>query len=355
VKKKLLHVIDSLGVGGAERLLVGIINDLPEYENHLIILNGPETLLPEINGLHKFTKLTATSFPRIFLQIPRLRKYIRDNKIDIVHSHLFGSNLATRWATPSNIPLINSIHAISSMCSYEIHKYNLYLEKWSYKKRHNIISVSKAVEDDFEKWVGFKGNHTVLYNFIEDKYFATIPKDHFSTNPLRLVAVGNLRLQKNYPYLIEAFKKAPANVSLDIYGEGGMRKELQDEIDAHGLKIRLLGLRDDLEQKLLEYDAFVMSSFYEGQPVSLLESMACGLPPVLADIPVLREVAGEKAIYFDIGNTDDFIKRIQEIQHQKYDLAQLAITSRERVNSFARRSEYMEKLKGLYKKYAPQL
>ena len=348
MKKRILHVIDSLGVGGAEKLLAGMINGLDEYEHHLIILRSPENLRSSITAPYHFLNLNCGSFRQLFSRVSVVKKYIKLHKINLVHSHLYEANLLARLATPRRVRLINSIHAISSQASYKINKMSLYLEKFSYKKRHEIITVSHAVLEDFRQWVGIKGPHTVLYNYIDDKYFELTPRQHFSVPPLKLVAVGNLRWQKNYPYLLQAFKKTAADVHLDIYGEGALRESLQQEIDKHGLNIRLCGIHNNMEQVLPQYDAFVMSSFYEGQPVSLLEAMACGLPAVLADIPVLKEVTGDAAVYFDINDPDSFGKKIQQLLEGKYNLQQMAVAGHQKVNEFAHRQQHLQRLRAIY-------
>lgn len=346
--KKLLHLVDSLAVGGAEKLITGVINNLDDYEHHLMILDEPETLKKSITADYTFSNLHAKTKWELARAVRKIKKYIRENKIDIVHAHLYNAIILSRMATPSNIPLFNTIHAISSLAAYKVNRLTLYIEKLTYRKRHHIVAVSQEVLKDFEKHVGLKGPATVLYNFIDNVFFETTPKTEFSRTGLRLVAVGNLRYQKNYPYLLEAFKKIPAGVSLDIYGEGAMRGELQQEIDRHQLNIRLCGLRDQMQLILPQYDALVMSSFYEGQPLSLLEAMAMGLPAFLADIPVLREVAGDNGIYFDINDPDSLGRQIQQALDGKIDLKRLSLTGRQKVAAFARPEIYFEKLRRLY-------
>ena len=133
--KKLLHVIDSLGVGGAETLLVNVINASDNYEHHLVIINGPEDLRTKLRSDCRFTNLDATGYLGQIKAITRLRSYIRDNAIDIVHSHLYLSNVISRFATPGHIPLFNTIHAISSLASYKVNRLSLFVEKLSYKKK----------------------------------------------------------------------------------------------------------------------------------------------------------------------------------------------------------------------------
>ncbi|HWC54788.1 MAG TPA: glycosyltransferase, partial [Chitinophagaceae bacterium] len=208
--KRILYVIDSLGVGGAERLLQQVIKELsPFYEQHVIVLNKPHTLLSELTGVTKVTILDFAYYKNLFKIKRFIRKYIEENEISIVHSHLFWSNIITRLAVKKDIKVFNTIHAISSDATYKHNRLFLYVEKFTYKKNHHIIGVSKEVLLDFDKWVGLKGLSSVLYNPIEDEFFLSFSKKNLSGSELRLVAVGSLRTQKNYPYLIEAFKKIP--------------------------------------------------------------------------------------------------------------------------------------------------
>ena len=70
----------------------------------------------------------------------------------------------------------------------------------------------------------------------------------FLKRRIRLVAVGNLRKQKNYPYMLQAFRSMPPHVSLDIYGIGPLKEQMQEEIKAHNLNIRLCGLQSNMQR-----------------------------------------------------------------------------------------------------------
>jgi glycosyltransferase involved in cell wall biosynthesis len=254
-------------------------------------------------------------------------------------------------ATPCNIPVINTIHAISSLASYQINRMTLYMEKLTYKKRHHIIAVSNEVLKDFDKWVHLKGASSVLYNFIDDIFFTAAPKTEFSSDKLRLVAVGNLRYQKNYPYILRAFRSMPASVSLDVYGDGALRDELQLDIDKYKLNIRLCGTQNNMHEVISKYDAFLMSSFYEGQPVALLEAMASGLPVFLSDIPVLHEVAKDNAVYFDLNNPHDLVNKIKQALNRNIDLSSLARHAHSRSQAIAGKSAHINKLNEIYEQY----
>ena len=345
--KKLLHVIDTFSIGGAETLVVNMIKSLTDYENHLIILSEPSTLISQLPANCKRTILDFRSYKDVWRISRKMRKYIRDNKIDIVHSQLYWSNIVARLACPRDIKLFNSIQAISSEASYKVNRLTLYVEKLTYKKRHHIIGVSEEVIKDFDKWTGLKGPSSVLYNMVDNVFFSE-PKTSFSQDKVRMVAVGNLRWQKNYQYLIDAFREMPSNVTVDIFGEGAMRKELEDQIAKYKLNITLKGHSLNLAKILREYDIFVMCSLYEGSSLALMEAMAMGLPVFLSDIPVLKEAAGGSAIYFDLKNPQSFVDEIKKVLAGKIDLASMSGQSIARARSLAHSDQFTKKLTAIY-------
>lgn len=347
--KKILYLIDYFGIGGAEKLQLAVINGLGDkLEQHLLVLSEPAPLLKEITAPCRTTVLQFRSYMDLWSTRKIIRDYIRNNGIEIVHSQLYWSNILSRLSAGRGVKVFNTIQAISSEASYKINRTTLYLEKLSYKKSHHIIGVSGEVLKDFDKWVGLKGPSSVLYNIIDDKFIAAAPKAAFSKEGLRLVAVGNLRWQKNYPYVIEAFRRLPVSISLDIYGEGDLRNQLQRDIDKLKLNIRLCGHHHRLYELLPQYDVFLMCSLYEGFSLGLMEAMASGLPPVLSDVPVLREAGGEAALYVDLNNPDDLAEKILYLAKHKDELAVLARAAHTRAVSLANKEHHLQQLLHLY-------
>lgn len=344
----LLHIIDGLGVGGAEMLVVTLLKNLKGYNLHLIVLGKPDTLAKEIPSTCKLTILNFKTYRDIPSCAMFIRRYIKNNDIQIVHSHLYWSNVTARLATPRRVPLYNCIQNISSMASYTANRLSLYLEKFTYRKRHHIIAVSKVVLDDFDEWVGLKGPSTVLYNIIGDEFFTAAPKQAFSKETIRLVAVGNLRKQKNYPYILKAFQTVPKHVSLDIYGIGPLQEELQREIDANHLNIRLCGLRSNMHEVLRDYDGYVMCSTHEGLSLALMEALSSGLPAFLSDIPVQRESAEDAAVYFDLKKPEDFAEKLLPVFEDTERLKQMSKRGIARAASLAKKDSYIKKLESLY-------
>ena len=347
-KTNILHIIDTLGIGGAEKVMIGGVNSLPEFQHHVVYLSGSNALAGHLPATCKIKKLTYRSKFDLLRCALQLRRYMRQNNIEIVHSHLFMATLIARIACPRNVKLFTTIHSLPSKNYFAESKLAKWMEKITYRKRHHIIAICHEVFIDYNQCIGIKGPYTILYNYVEDIYYRPDYKKMDFGSTFRMVAVGNLKKAKNYSYLVEAFKSMPKNVYLDIYGEGPLEKQLAGEIRKHDLNIRLCGVRDDIQNVLPQYDAFIMSSVFEGQPISLLEAMACGLPAILSDIPVLREATNQKGIFYKLDNVDDLVQKITAIANHQVNLDEYARSNFERVRRIADKDNYMHVLRKLY-------
>jgi glycosyltransferase involved in cell wall biosynthesis len=258
----IFHCINSLGVGGAEVLLKDTVEGLREHQHVICFLRNPDTLVPQLKD-HILYDLQHTSWKQSFSTCKKLKQLICRHQPDVVHAHLFESSLLARIATPKKYKFFFTIHNILSKDAFEMNYLSLIAEKLTYHKRHRIIAVSQEALDDYDKWVGIKGKTDVLYNYVSQAFFdLNYNYSQQVTGAFKLVAVGNLRRQKNYLALLEAFqllKDIP--VSLDIFGEGDLKEELQKYIDENGLNIRLMGRVKHVSQVLPDYHAYIMLSW----------------------------------------------------------------------------------------------
>lgn len=343
-----LHIIDTLGVGGAEKVMVGCVNGLTGLKHHVIYLRGSDAMKKFLPEDCKVTGLNLRSKFDLIRCALAVKKYIRENNITVVHSHLFMASLVARLATPKTIKLFTTIHSLASRNYFANSRVARWMEKLVYRRHHHIIAICHEVFDDYNACIGVKGPYTILYNYVDDRYYQPAYKKASFTKEFRMVAVGNLKKAKNYMYLLQAFRHMPKNVSLDIYGSGPLEKELQAEITRHHLNVRLCGVREDIQNVLPAYDAFIMSSIFEGQPISLLEAMACGLPAILSDIPVLREATNNRGVFYDLNNVNDLVKKVNDILTHETDLDEIARSNFERVKRVAGRENYMQTLRSMY-------
>ncbi|MEA3062726.1 MAG: hypothetical protein QOJ94_2507 [Sphingomonadales bacterium] len=356
-KPVIVHVIDSLTRGGAETLLVNLLPALADrYDIVLVTLRPDSDFPPEQVAAKEHYCLGYTGSRSLLACAWKLRRIIRRHRPALVRAQLFTASLVARMATPRRIPLVFSIHNPMSEDAYTKNRLALPLEKLTYRKRHALISVSRSALDDFERWVGVRGQSFVLPNFINDAYLQAARARHTLGTPLRLVAVGMLKAQKNYFYLIEAFRRMRGEkVSLDIFGDGPLRAELQSAIDAESLPIRLLGKRPDVYDLLDDYDLYVMPSRYEGFGIAPVEAMAAGLPLLLSDLPVLREISYGNALFFDIADPEALPALLRSLDGREAELAALSERGIALAREHYRRDAYLARLAAIYRDLAPAL
>jgi glycosyltransferase involved in cell wall biosynthesis len=112
---------------------------------------------------------------------------------------------------------------------------------------------------------------------------------------MRFICVGRLTAQKNYLRLVEALRLLAGRQewSLEIWGEGEDRPEIEQAIASSGLADRILlrGYSDAVHPEMLRASALILPSLYEGMPNVLTEAMALGLPVIAADIESVRDMA----------------------------------------------------------------
>ncbi len=342
-------------MGGAESLLVNVINGLPELDHHIAILNPRNDFQNELNlDSSKVLLLNFNSKKDLFKSSWRLRKLIKSENFTLVHSHLFWSTLITRFALLglSQIRFFFSLHTVMSKDTFDNSKILTLIEKITYRKKQSIIAVSKTVLDDYNESIGIKGHTKILYNFISDKFFEVPPKQISPSTPLKIVAVGNIKPVKNYKYLTDCFQKLNnQDFQLHIYGTGdeNIENELRRSINDFNLNIELKGQCDNLNNILPQYDLFVMPSKFEGFGIAPIEAMACHLPVALSNISVFKEIADDNsALYFDLDDPNSLIDILQKIKNQTINLNEYSLNGRARAEKISLRSNYLKKLKSIY-------
>lgn len=349
-KPIILHCIDSLRIGGAEVLLKDTVNGLDDYDHIVCYLRTPAPLLSSIHAQH-FYHLEHNSWSNLFSTRIKLKQIIHKHQPHLLHAHLFEPTLIARLSAPKKLKFIFTIHNILSKDAFEVNRLSLFAEKLTYKKRHHIIAVSQEALNDYNQWVGIKGKADVLYNYVSQKFFdLQYHGKQQPTNSFRLVAIGNLRRQKNYPALLNAMelvKDIP--VSLDIYGAGDLQEALQNTIDKNNLNVRLMGRVNDVAEILLNYHAYIMPSLFEGFGIAPMEAMAAGMPALLSDLPVFKEIGGDIPEYFNPQNPASIAKVIRNSFQNLDGIKEKAKKSKELIWEKASKEVYFKKLSAIYR------
>jgi len=197
----------------------------------------------------------------------------------------------------------------------------------------NIYSVTSSCDKTFlKKYIPFVRNKIVIRpNWVESKNYKLF--DSRISN--KLISVGRLESQKNYPLLIRSLKKT--ELSLDLVGEGSLKNELKSFAKKEDVKINFLGIVENTELINLysKYKYFISTSSYEGNPKAILEAMAAGCIVIAKSIPNNIEIIShlENGILFkDETELIDILNNLTNIENQK-DISTNAINHTNKNNS----------------------
>ncbi|MGQ9881922.1 MAG: glycosyltransferase [Armatimonadota bacterium] len=303
MRKAIVFVITSLGIGGAETQLVQLTTRLKQRGwavkvVSLLPLRGYADELQEadipVRSLDIQRKIPD---PHYFLQLAR---FIRQWKPAVVHSHMFHANLLARLSRPLANPPVLISTAVSVREGGRIREL---LYRLTDPLCDMTVQICQAGMERYVQ-VGAVPAHKIRHipNGVDTERFRPDPavrqqaRCELGVDKLfTWLAVGRLEQPKDYPNMLRAFarvRQAQTDTILLIAGDGPLHAEIEALVHTLGIgsSVRLLGLRQDVPALMNAADAFVLSSSREGLPNVLLEAHATGLPAVVTNVGGNREV-----------------------------------------------------------------
>ncbi|MCS6922782.1 MAG: glycosyltransferase [Fimbriimonadales bacterium] len=304
----MFQVIYSLTVGGAERLVLNLCLhlDRERYQPICIALREPqhnhyERALQEADvPLYFLHKTEGKADWKVYKQLDSLFRRYRPS---VVHTHLLGLNYAYplmfRYRTPVRV------HTFHSLAQPEM---GVRVGKWVrlLAFRYRVggvvpVAIADEVARTVERVYGYK-QPLVIPN--------GIPVDEYAPNPdkralfrraygvepeaIVIVHVGRFVVLKNHALLLQAFAQMHSRQPLYLWlvGDGELRAAMEQRAQELGIaaRVRFWGVRSDIPDLLNAADIFALPSKYEGNPMSVMEAMAAGLPVVATAVGGVPEL-----------------------------------------------------------------
>lgn len=309
---KILYIINSLAVGGAERLVVQLATQLKLKKNvfpEVLVFQDKDS--PFYNDLFE-AGITVHSLnltnPRSPLALPSLLSFLRKNNYDVVHVHL--------WPALYWVSLANHLHMLSkTQLIYTEHNttnrrrtYHFLkpIERFFYSSYQKVIAISPTVRSCLEEWLGGKDNIITIYNGVPVHLFseaAPLHRKDISSNipehAYLLCMVGRFSSAKDQQTIIRSLPILPKTVHAIFVGSGDetSARDISEKLGVAN-RIHFLGNRSDVPSILKAVDIVIQSSHWEGLPLSPLEGMAAGKPTVASDVPGMKEVVLNAGVFF---------------------------------------------------------
>ncbi|MGA9673246.1 MAG: glycosyltransferase [Terracidiphilus sp.] len=367
---RIVYVLTSLGMGGAERQVLGLADRMAARGHTVALLILRPQRPKEWPTPHNVVRLEMRRTPFSALAgLVKGRRFLRDFKPDVVHSHSFHANIVARLlkALVPETTVLSTIHNVYEGGWLRMAAYRL-TDVLSYR----TTAVSQAAADRFVRLKAVPQRKCItLTNGIDTAEFIPSADSRRSMrasmevgSEFIWIAIGRIVPAKDYPNLLSAFAQVRAIksdaqlwIAGDVDGAGSSRSARF----VAGLKksspggVRWLGLRRDLPALLEAADAFVLSSAWEGMPIALGEAMAMEKPVVATDVGGVRELLWACGSLVPPKDPGALATAMLELMHTpEEDRSALGRAARARVEHYFNLDDKADEWEALYKTVCPK-
>lgn len=315
VSKKILHVINSIQGGGAEKMLVDWVNsDLSSYSHHVLSFLPLTSTVKFKNEVSSFDSYSPYQIRNFFKLIPYFRRY------EIIHVHLFPAQF---WCA-----LLKCFFRKKVLITTEHNTNNrrrnirlmFFLDIFMYKKFQKIIAISGGVKSELENYLKDNFSIEIIENGVDlekikESEIYTKKKLCYNTKDKIILMVSRFSQQKDHVTLLKAFAKIKlTNVRLLFVGDGELKESamrLSSNLQIKN-KVDFLGYRNDVYSIMKMTDVIVQSSFWEGFGLVVVEAAACGKPVVGSDVQGMRELLHNE-LRFPVQNVNQLVLMLERL------------------------------------------
>jgi len=351
IRKKILHIIQSLDSGGCENMMLRRLPLLNEFDQEIVTLRKEGELADsfrekgiKVINIGQKNFLDIGSFVRIFREVKRINP-------DVIVTYLFHADVVGRIFLQfvAHKPIVSFLVTTHNFPKYWPARLFERLSKYFAKQYFaNSEEVKKVYVNNFgvaDNKIKIVHNGVNIYDYkISDERKGQVRQSlGINANDFIICCVANLNVNKGHKYLLEAFEKvsnAHDNLTLILIGEGPERHSMENQVTNYKSKnkIKLLGRRRDVNELLAISSVFAFPSFFEGMSVALLEAMACGLACIVSDIPENKALIkdGYSGLLFSKGDSVNLSEKILEVLNDEKLRWLLGVRAKEEVeNNFS--------------------
>ena len=350
-QRRVLHIISSLGVGGAQRQLAELINRTPADRYHVdVLVLGPcdGEFARQWFARADLRVTYLTQWPRLVSSVLEVRRHCLAGGYDVVHTWLFMANvIGVAGARLASVP-----HVIASVRNLSLWKRKWYRQWWFRAAdalcthAADVVTVNaEALRDDHAAWACYSPERIrVVPNGLEPSQFLVDTADAhrrvrdavgLGSDAAIVGTVGRLAPEKDHHTflrVIAAVRKTLPHVHGVIVGDGQLRTRLERLIVEMGLKghVTLLGERSDARRLMAGFDVFLLTSTIEGFPNVLLEATFLGVPSVASRVGGSVDVLPNPDDLFAAGDISAAAARVIELLSDRASAVAAADLTRQR-------------------------
>ena len=308
--KKVLFLIHDLHQGGAEKVLVNLVNNMDQTKFDITVMAlfgggvNEQFLAPHVRFKTVFPKaLPGNSHVMKLFSPQMLHKWFIKEEYDIEVSYLEGPSARIISGCPNRqTKLVSWIHVqLKDMETLAASFRNNREAETCYNRFDQTVCVSEYVRREFCRILDFEKPCRVLYNTVESDVILGRAKEPVhsmeTSEKIQLIAVGTLKETKGYMRLLRIVKRLAADhpVQLNILGVGPLQSDMEKYICENQLQdtVTLLGYDTNPYKYVARSDLFVCASFAEGFSTAATEALIVGTPVCTVEVSGMKEMLGE--------------------------------------------------------------
>ncbi len=344
IMKKIKVVEISLSLtkrAGAEVFFESLCNELANNPNiELTVISLWDNIHESFNGLKHLDGVKFYSLHKkkgICLKaVKQLKKILNEINPDVINTHR--SVLLTYYLAfgfrKKHWKIIHTIHNVPSKESNFVT--NILRKQYIKKDIIGFVGISNRITELFKQQFP-KANIETIFNGIQLKNSPTDEKKKYD-----FINVARFSEQKNHKLLFDAFEKIyflHNSASLLCVGDGELFDFYKDYVSKLECKnnICFLGSSDEVYKYLAQSNIFILSSLYEGNPISILEAMNCGLPiiaPKVGGIPDVIE-HNKNGLLYETGNKEELVLCMERCFTSSSLIEKMSINNKKDINMFS--------------------
>ncbi len=327
---RVLQLGSPTGLYGAERWILALVKHLDpqKVESWVgVIKDAPELeapLLKEARQLGFSTRSFEAHGKASFAAVRQLRRFIREERIEILHTHFYKTDLLGLLATlGTSCRILSTPHGWSQECDFKLKCYEL-LDRAIFPFLDGVAPLSEDLHSPLARLPFLGKKLHLIRNGVDiseiDAVAEVAPEiAAWKKEGFWVVGyIGQLIARKRLDTLLHALSLVRDRPwRLALVGEGDQKEALATLAVSLGIdaKVRFFGFRRDRIALLKGFDAFVLPSLLEGIPRCLMEAMAAGVPVVASDIPGCRDLVapGQTGFLFSAGDAPALAERLSQL------------------------------------------
>ena len=357
MKIRVAIVLPSFDVGGTENMVANLVSYIDKTRFQILVISLAS---PRNTHIQKRIEETGTeifyggkgefSSWKVFVSVYMALQKFRP---DLIHSNMYAYAFCVPYLLTHRVLLLHTIH--NKPANEFKKKYKRLISFLYWRKKAVPVAISHIIER--EMWELYSGLCKVerIYNPVETEKFCT-KREKCEKREVVFINVARFMKQKNHFLLLKSFagaRKQVPFIHLMLVGDGELRNEIEKMVSNLKMDsaVTFVGNVDNVNDYLAEADVFVLSSDYEGLPLSVLEAMASGLPILATEVGGLADLVTDNGYLVQAGDERKLEERIVELANNaalRYEMGKRSAAHAAQYDS----REFIRKYEELYRKYA---